>query len=92
MNEVHGHDQSEVRMPRARIDVLGIGALLGADSGLVPISDLDAGGAWERDVEASTATRPDAGLPSACGTCSTRCATVEIARRRAEHCEMESKP
>ncbi|MCC6406960.1 MAG: hypothetical protein IT453_07330 [Planctomycetes bacterium] len=83
------HDHAAQRAPAraARRDLLGLSALLGADSGLVPISDLDAGaefgGAPPRD-----ALEP---MPHVCGTCTTRCATPELALVRSENCDPDPK-
>lgn len=88
----HHHDADGPDLaPRARRDLLGLSALLGANSGLVPISDLDAGAAWG-PATARGPERANGALPGVCGSCTSRCATTEIARLRAEHCETEPKP
>lgn len=88
----HDHDRAP-RALGARRDLLGIGALLGADSGLVPISDLDAGQAWPAECATESAGADSAArtanLPAVCGACTTRCATVELALGRADDCQPE---
>ncbi|MBI5361800.1 MAG: hypothetical protein HZA53_01390 [Planctomycetes bacterium] len=93
----HDHDDHDhaPRAQGARRDLLGLAALLGPDSGLVPISDLDAGAEWPSACgvahadhapanehahgnEHAPASAPHA-LPTLCGSCTTRCATVELA-------------
>lgn len=87
----HDHDDHD-HAPRAmgaRRDLLGLGALLGPDSGLVPISDLDAGAEWPSACGAAHAGAADEhahahevtphALPALCGACTTRCASVELA-------------
>lgn len=82
----HEHEHHAPGPPRAaaaRRDLLGLAALLGPDSGLVPISDLDAGAAWPEACEsfasrhAPSESHPPAQTPvhpATCGSCTTRCA------------------
>lgn len=81
----HDHAANADRPRVARRDLLGLAALIGADSGLVPISDLDAGEGLPDEPAHAT-------LPHVCGGCTTRCATVELARVRAENCSTETTP
>ncbi|MCK6446169.1 MAG: hypothetical protein L6Q99_07220 [Planctomycetes bacterium] len=82
-SDPHDHDALQSRARGARRDLLGLSSLLGPDAALVPISDIDAGAAWGAEEPA---------LPSACGSCATRCGSVELALARVETCDLEPKP
>jgi hypothetical protein len=66
--------------PWPRRDPLGLWALLGPESELVPISDYDgAMGCSGATAGASPATRePDASRSSACGTCTSHCPSAPL--------------
>ena len=66
-------------LPRARRDLLGLAALLGPDSELVPISDLDGGAGCSSPDVAAAQRAPSASTLVQCGSCTTRCAVVALA-------------
>jgi hypothetical protein len=98
-HDSHDHAGGPPRAMSARRDLLGLAALLGPDSGLVPISDLDAGAEWPGGCgmhggvtpheHAAPGSAPKA-LPTLCGSCTTRCATVDLGFGRNQSTERTS--
>jgi hypothetical protein len=85
-HEDHRHDEPPRSAPaRARRDLLGLASLLGPDSDLVPISDLDGGAGCSSPETAASGREPSPSALALCGSCTTRCATATLALARTQN-------
>lgn len=90
MNEHDHAPEHAFAAPRARRDLLGLSALLGPDSHLVPISDYDGGETCSSTTTpAAQATGTDE--PAVCGGCTTRCASHSIQLEQVSTCASERR-